>query len=126
MTYALSKFISIPTVSSDPAHREDCRQGAIWLKKCLSQLGAETSLVRSHSLFPSLMMGANVPLVTDGRGKPTRISYISGYPIQIQHPSPNPLLRPLRRHIRPIADLVYRPLHPHRSERLPLRTWSDR
>ena len=75
MTYALSKFISIPTISSDPAHREDCRQGAIWLKKCLSQLGAETTLVRSDTLFPFLMMG-DMSLVTDGRRKPTGISYI--------------------------------------------------
>lgn len=45
MVYALSKFVSIPSVSSDPAHREDCRQAAIWLKKCLSQLGAEATLV---------------------------------------------------------------------------------
>lgn len=46
MIYALSKFVSIPSVSSDPSHREDCRQTAIWLKKCLGQLGAESTLVR--------------------------------------------------------------------------------
>ena len=45
---ALSKFVSFPSVSSDPKHREDCRQAAIWLKNCLSQLGAESSLVCSH------------------------------------------------------------------------------
>lgn len=43
MLYALSKFISIPSVSNSPQHREDCRQGAIWLKKCLNQLGASRS-----------------------------------------------------------------------------------
>lgn len=43
MLYALSKFVSIPSVSNSPQHREDCRQGAIWLKKCLSQLGASQS-----------------------------------------------------------------------------------
>jgi di- and tripeptidase len=46
MAYVLSKFVSIPSVSSDPSHREDCRQAAIWLKKCLNQLGAESTLVR--------------------------------------------------------------------------------
>ena len=46
MTYALSTFVSIPSVSSDPLHLEDCRQAAIWLKKCLHQLGAESTLVR--------------------------------------------------------------------------------
>jgi len=48
MVYALSLFISIPSVSSDPLHREDCRQAAIWLKKCLQQLGAESTLVRDN------------------------------------------------------------------------------
>ncbi|KAK2459641.1 hypothetical protein APHAL10511_008286 [Amanita phalloides] len=45
MTFALSKFVSIRSVSSNPVHREDCRQAAVWLKKCLSQLGARTSLI---------------------------------------------------------------------------------
>ncbi|KAF9568808.1 glutathione degradosome [Agrocybe pediades] len=45
MVYALTKFIMIPSISSDPAHREDCRQAAIWLRKCLGQLGAHTSLL---------------------------------------------------------------------------------
>lgn len=46
MTYALSTFVSIPSVSSNPLHLEDCRQAAIWLKNCLHQLGAESTLVR--------------------------------------------------------------------------------
>ena len=45
MMFALSKFVSIRSVSSMPAHRDDCRQAAVWLKKCLSQLGAQTYLV---------------------------------------------------------------------------------
>ncbi|EIN12463.1 Zn-dependent exopeptidase [Punctularia strigosozonata HHB-11173 SS5] len=45
MVYALTKFISIASVSGKPSHKEDCRQAAIWLKKCLSQLGAESMLV---------------------------------------------------------------------------------
>lgn len=48
MRYALSKFISIPSISADISHKEDCRQGAIWLKKCLGQLGAHTALVSLH------------------------------------------------------------------------------
>lgn len=49
MVYALSKFVSIPSVSNAPAHREDCRQAAIWLRKCFTQLGAEACLVRPIS-----------------------------------------------------------------------------
>jgi len=45
MVYALSKFITLPSVSSDPLRKEDCRQAGIWLKKCLGQLGAHTALV---------------------------------------------------------------------------------
>ena len=47
--YALSKLIAVPTVS-DEAHRESCRQGAHLLRKLLSQLGAEATIVR-HRLF---------------------------------------------------------------------------
>ncbi|KAI9446065.1 Zn-dependent exopeptidase [Lactarius indigo] len=42
LIYALSKFVSIPSVSSCPDHREDCRQAAIWLTKCFAQLGASS------------------------------------------------------------------------------------
>ncbi|KAF9013391.1 hypothetical protein BDQ17DRAFT_1386947 [Cyathus striatus] len=45
MTYALSKFVSIPSVSCNASNREDCRQAAIWLKKCLGQLGAHTAML---------------------------------------------------------------------------------
>ncbi|KAF9778662.1 Zn-dependent exopeptidase [Thelephora terrestris] len=47
MLYALSRFISIPSVSNSPQHREDCRQAAIWLKKCFNQLGASRSALVS-------------------------------------------------------------------------------
>ncbi|KAF8908992.1 hypothetical protein CPB84DRAFT_1673831 [Gymnopilus junonius] len=45
LIHALSKFVAFPSISSDPSHREDCRQAAIWLRKCLGQLGAHTSLL---------------------------------------------------------------------------------
>lgn len=45
LIYALSKFVSIPSVSCSPSNKEDCRQAAIWLKKCLAQLGAKSCLV---------------------------------------------------------------------------------
>lgn len=58
LTYALSTFVSIPSVSSDPLHHEDCRQAAMWLKKCLHQLGAESTLL------PTCEMGNPVVLAT--------------------------------------------------------------
>ena len=45
MVYTLSKFVCIPSVSNSPHHKEDCRQAGIWLRKCLSQLGAQSYLV---------------------------------------------------------------------------------
>ncbi|KAH9966153.1 Zn-dependent exopeptidase [Russula compacta] len=42
LVFALSKFISIPSVSSSANNREDCRQAAIWLTKCFAQLGASS------------------------------------------------------------------------------------
>lgn len=55
MVYALSKFITIPSVSSDPLRKEDCRQAAIWLKKCLGQLGAHTALVCCKALVEYIL-----------------------------------------------------------------------
>jgi hypothetical protein len=53
LIYALSKFVSIPSVSSCPDHREDCRQAAIWLTKCFAQLGASSKAVRLLACTPS-------------------------------------------------------------------------
>ncbi|KAJ9119569.1 hypothetical protein QFC22_003278 [Naganishia vaughanmartiniae] len=44
MLYALAKMIAIPSVS-DQAHREDCRQSAHLLRKILTQMGAQASLL---------------------------------------------------------------------------------
>ncbi|KAI0029482.1 hypothetical protein K488DRAFT_80144 [Vararia minispora EC-137] len=43
--YALKKLISIPSISSLPEHRGDCRRAAVWLSKCMQQLGAESKLL---------------------------------------------------------------------------------
>lgn len=57
MTYALSKFVSIPSISSCPTHAEDCRQAAIWLRKCLGQLGARTTLLSAGEGKNPLVLG---------------------------------------------------------------------
>ncbi|GAA5873250.1 hypothetical protein JCM8547_008613 [Rhodosporidiobolus lusitaniae] len=44
MFHTLAKLISYRTISDD-AHREECRQGALYLKRVLRSLGAETSLL---------------------------------------------------------------------------------
>lgn len=42
--HTLAKFVSIKTVADSP-HREDCRQGALYLKRVLRSFGAEASLL---------------------------------------------------------------------------------
>ena len=64
MVHALSKFVAIPSVSQYPENREDCRQAAIWLKQCLSQLGARSSLVGIYARTAML----NTSLVAADRG----------------------------------------------------------
>ncbi|GAA5958782.1 hypothetical protein JCM21900_004760 [Sporobolomyces salmonicolor] len=44
MFHMLSKFISFQTVA-DEAHREECRQGALYFKRVLRNLGADTALL---------------------------------------------------------------------------------
>lgn len=44
MLYALAKLVAIPSVS-DNAHREDCRQSAHLLRRLLTQMGAQASLL---------------------------------------------------------------------------------
>ncbi|KAF9265126.1 Zn-dependent exopeptidase [Marasmius fiardii PR-910] len=57
ISYALSNFVSIPSVSADTSHREDCRQAAIWLKKCLTQLGACSVLLPTGEGGNPLVLG---------------------------------------------------------------------
>lgn len=61
MAFALSKFVSVPSVSGNLAHREDCRQAAIWLRKCLGQLGARTSLVSRNKIYRNLFDIVQLP-----------------------------------------------------------------
>ncbi|KAJ3868519.1 hypothetical protein EV359DRAFT_77599 [Lentinula novae-zelandiae] len=81
ITYALSKFVSIPSVSCYLNHREDCRQAAIWLKKCLTQLGAKTQLL------PTSESGSTNPLVlgtftgNHGTGKRPRLLFYGHYDV---------------------------------------------
>ncbi|EJF61051.1 Zn-dependent exopeptidase [Dichomitus squalens LYAD-421 SS1] len=56
LVHALTKFVSIPSVSSSQVHKEDCRQAAIWLRKCLTQLGAEASLLPTGDATNPLVM----------------------------------------------------------------------
>ncbi|KAF9219228.1 glutathione degradosome [Gyrodon lividus] len=79
MTYALSTFVSIPSVSSDPLHVEDCRQAAIWLKKCLHQLGAESTLLPTYERGSPLVLATFHG--TQGKYSKPRILFYGHYDV---------------------------------------------
>ncbi|KAF7975347.1 hypothetical protein HWV62_9799 [Athelia sp. TMB] len=82
MIYALSKFVSIPSISSDPAHREDCRQAAIWLKKCLSQLGAEATLLTNSEGLNPLVLGTFLGIPSKTSSQPrSRLLFYGHYDV---------------------------------------------
>ncbi|KAJ7688222.1 hypothetical protein B0H14DRAFT_3053338 [Mycena olivaceomarginata] len=81
LTYALSKFISIPSVSSSPSHREDCRQAAIWLKKCLSQLGAKSCLLPIGEGINPLVLGTFSGARTDNKRSKPRVLFYGHYDV---------------------------------------------
>ncbi|KAF8470421.1 Zn-dependent exopeptidase [Russula ochroleuca] len=62
LVFALSKFVSIPSVSSSPDHGEHCRQAAIWLTKCLAQLGASSKTAVHHPVVFACFQGAQTGL----------------------------------------------------------------
>ncbi|KAF7365438.1 Beta-Ala-His dipeptidase [Mycena venus] len=81
LTYALSKFISIPSVSSSSSHREDCRQAAIWLKKCLSQLGAKSSLLPTGEGKNPLVLGTFSGATTKNKQSKPRLLFYGHYDV---------------------------------------------
>ncbi|KAF8208640.1 hypothetical protein K438DRAFT_1812622 [Mycena galopus ATCC 62051] len=81
LTYALSKFVSIPSVSSSPSHREDCRQAAIWLKKCLSQLGAKSCLLPTGEGMNPLVLGSFSGATTKNKQSKPRVLFYGHYDV---------------------------------------------
>jgi hypothetical protein len=68
LIYALSKFVSIASVTPGSAHEKDCLDAANFLKGCLSQLGAHSTLVYHHRELESL---SDTMLGTDCQWKPS-------------------------------------------------------
>ncbi|KAG6845113.1 hypothetical protein H0H87_000540 [Tephrocybe sp. NHM501043] len=81
MTYALSKFVSIPSVSCSSAHTEDCRQAAIWLKKCLGQLGAHTALLPTGEGRNPLVLGTFQGTMAKNASPKPRVLFYGHYDV---------------------------------------------
>ncbi|KZS96118.1 glutathione degradosome [Sistotremastrum niveocremeum HHB9708] len=75
----LHDFVQFPSVSSLPENREDCRQAAIWLRKFLTQLGAEASLVPTQDGLNPLVLATFRG--SEGKRKKSRILFYGHYDV---------------------------------------------
>ena len=78
----LREFIAIPSVSADPAHQEDVRRAAEWVREFVKRAGGEAELVPYGER--DLVIG-DIPANADGTGAPTVMIY--GH-FDVQPPAP--------------------------------------
>jgi acetylornithine deacetylase/succinyl-diaminopimelate desuccinylase-like protein len=78
----LREFIAIPSVSADPAHQDDLRRAAEWVRDFVKRIGGEAELVPYGSR--DLVIG-DIPANTNGAGAPTVMIY--GH-FDVQPPAP--------------------------------------
>jgi acetylornithine deacetylase/succinyl-diaminopimelate desuccinylase-like protein len=78
----LREFIAIPSVSADPAHQDDLRRAAEWVRDYVKRLGGEAELVPHGER--DLVIG-DIPASTNGAGAPTVLLY--GH-FDVQPPAP--------------------------------------
>jgi len=79
----LREFIAIPSVSADPAHQDDVRRAAEWVRDFVkTKAGGEAELVPKGGR--DLVIG-DIPASTNGSGAPTVLIY--GH-FDVQPPSP--------------------------------------
>src|SRR6266566_9330474 len=92
----LREFIAIPSVSADPAHQDDVRRAAEWVRDFVKRAGGEAELVREGER--DLVIG-DIPANTNGAAAPTVMIY--GH-FDVQPPAPLELWesRPFERHER--------------------------
>ncbi len=78
----LREFIAIPSVSADPAHQDDLRRAAEWVRDFVKRAGGEAELVPHGTR--DLVIG-DIPASTNGAGAPTIMIY--GH-FDVQPPAP--------------------------------------
>jgi acetylornithine deacetylase/succinyl-diaminopimelate desuccinylase-like protein len=78
----LREFIAIPSVSADPAHQDDLRRAAEWVRDFVKRTGGEAELVRKGTR--DLVIG-DIPANSNGAGAPTVLIY--GH-FDVQPPAP--------------------------------------
>ena len=78
----LREFIAIPSVSADPAHQDDLRRAAEWVRDFVKRIGGEAELVPKGTR--DLVIG-DIPASTNGSGAATVMIY--GH-FDVQPPAP--------------------------------------
>ena len=61
----LREFVAIPSVSADPAHQDDVRRAAEWVRDFVKRAGGEAELQRRGTR--DLVIG-DIPATTNGAG----------------------------------------------------------
>jgi acetylornithine deacetylase/succinyl-diaminopimelate desuccinylase-like protein len=78
----LREFIAIPSVSADPAHQDDLRRAAEWVRDFVKRTGGDAELVPKGTR--DLVIG-DIPANANGAGAPTVLIY--GH-FDVQPPAP--------------------------------------
>jgi acetylornithine deacetylase/succinyl-diaminopimelate desuccinylase-like protein len=78
----LREFVAIPSVSADPAHQDDVRRAAEWVRDFVKRAGGEAELVRKGER--DLVIG-DIPASANGSAAPTVLIY--GH-FDVQPPAP--------------------------------------
>jgi acetylornithine deacetylase/succinyl-diaminopimelate desuccinylase-like protein len=78
----LREFIAIPSVSADPAHQDDLRRAAEWVRDFVKRTGGDAELVQKGTR--DLVIG-DIPANANGSGAPTVLIY--GH-FDVQPPAP--------------------------------------
>ncbi len=78
----LREFIAIPSVSADPAHQDDLRRAAEWVRDFVKRTGGEAELLPKGTR--DLVIG-DIPASSNGGGAPTVLIY--GH-FDVQPPAP--------------------------------------
>jgi acetylornithine deacetylase/succinyl-diaminopimelate desuccinylase-like protein len=78
----LREFVAIPSVSADPAHQDDLRRAAEWVRDFVKRVGGEAELVPYGER--DLVIG-DIPASANGAGAPTVLLY--GH-FDVQPPAP--------------------------------------
>jgi acetylornithine deacetylase/succinyl-diaminopimelate desuccinylase-like protein len=78
----LREFVAIPSVSADPAHQDDVRRAAEWVRDFVKRAGGEAELVRKGER--DLVIG-DIPASANGSVAPTVLIY--GH-FDVQPPAP--------------------------------------